>query len=95
LSYLGSNYALFVARLTGLVTATGGALLVKVFTAAGWVLLTWPNPAAAQRTLQFVDNLSREVLRQQLLALTSSATLDVASLAPGLYMLPCSATSAS
>jgi hypothetical protein len=86
----------FIAKLGGLVTATTAPTPAEVFTlapnpATTQVRLTWPAATAAPRTVQLLDGLGREVRRLGLPAHATSATLDVAGLAPGLYVLRCGA----
>jgi hypothetical protein len=84
----------FVARLTGLVTATHAAVPAEIFSlapnpATTQVRLNWREATAAPRPVQVLDALGREVRRQQLPARATAATLDVAGLTPGLYMVRC------
>lgn len=86
----------FVAHLTGLVTAARAATPAEVFTlspnpATALARLTWPEATAAPRPVHVLDNLGREVRRQTLPARATSAVLDVAGLAPGLYLVRCGA----
>lgn len=86
----------FVARLTCLVTATRTAAPGEIFSlapnpATALVRLTWPAATAAPRPVQVLDALGREVRRLQLPARATVATLDVAGLTPGLYMVRCGA----
>jgi hypothetical protein len=89
----------FVARLGGLPAAARAATPAEVFTlspnpATTQVRLTWPEASAALRPVQVLDGLGREVRRQELPARAQSAALDVASLAPGLYLVRCGAATA-
>ncbi|GAB2854179.1 hypothetical protein [Hymenobacter ruber] len=87
----------FVARLTGLATATRAATPAEVFTlspnpaspATAPVRLSWPEATAAPRPLLVLDNLARTVRRQELPARATTATLDVQGLPPGLYLVRC------
>ena len=51
--------------------------------------LSWAAASAATRPVQLFDALGREVRHQLLPARTRAATLDVAGLAPGLYVVRC------
>ena len=90
-----SNTMAYVARFASTALATHApAALAEAFTlapnpTAGLVHLSWPNASAAPRPVQLFDALGREVRRQQLPARTRAATLDVAGLAPGLYVVRC------
>ena len=89
----------FVARLTGLVTATRAATPAETFTlapnpATTQVQLRWPEAAAAPRPVQVLDRLGREVRRQALPARATATTLDVQGLAPGLYVVRCGVAAA-
>ncbi|MDO7845426.1 hypothetical protein Q5H92_03585 [Hymenobacter sp. M29] len=98
-----SNYSpiSFVARFSGLVTAARAAAPAEVFTlapnptghgpATAQVRLSWPEATTAPRPVLVLDNLGREVRRQELPARATSAALDVAGLAPGLYLVRCGA----
>jgi hypothetical protein len=86
----------FVAQLGPLnsVTAARTAAPAEIFTlapnpTAALVRLAWPEAATVSRPIQVLDALGREVRRQELPARTTEATLDVAGLAPGLYMVRC------
>lgn len=85
----------FAARLTGLVpTATRAATRAEIFTlapnpATARVRLTWPEASATARPVQVLDGLGREVRRLTLPARATSAALEVAGLAPGLYLVRC------
>lgn len=86
----------FVAQLAPLtnVTASRTATPAEIFTlspnpAAAAVRLTWPEASASARPVRVLDALGREVRRQELPARTNTATLDVAGLTPGLYMVRC------
>jgi hypothetical protein len=86
----------FVARLGGLPAAARAATPAEVFTlspnpATTQVRLTWPEASAAPRPVQVLDQLGREVLRQELPARATTAALEVAGLAPGLYLVRCGA----
>ncbi|MFC6222528.1 T9SS type A sorting domain-containing protein [Hymenobacter artigasi] len=88
----------FTARLanSALATNTHAATPAETFTlapnpAANAVRLTWPEASATARPVQVLDALGREVRRQELPARTAQAALDVAGLAPGLYMVRCGA----
>lgn len=92
-----SAYAMvFVARLGTTALAARTAAPTDLFTlapnpTASLVRLTWPEASPAARAVQVLDALGREVRRQELPARTGSSTLDVAGLAPGLYMVRCGA----
>ncbi|GAB3576007.1 T9SS type A sorting domain-containing protein [Hymenobacter daeguensis] len=92
-----SSYGMaFVARLSSQALAAHTAAPAEPFSlapnpATGTVHLTWPETSSAARPVQVFDALGREVRRQQLPARTTEATLDVAGLAPGLYMVRCGA----
>lgn len=91
-----SSSAFFVARFGGLVSASILPRLAERFAlapnpATASVRLTWPVAAAVPRPVQFLDNRGREVRRQVLPARATDALLDVAGLAPGLYLLRCGA----
>ena len=91
----------FVAYLAPLINATASrsATPAEIFTLApnpaghgpttSAVRLTWPEASATARPVQVLDALGREVRRQELPARTSTTTLDVAGLTPGLYMVRC------
>ena len=86
----------FVARLGGLPAAARAATPAEVFTmapnpATAHVRLSWPEAAATVRPVLVLDNLGREVRRQELPARATSASLDVAGLAPGCYLVRCGA----
>jgi hypothetical protein len=92
----GNHYAVYVARLTGLVTAARAAAPAELFIlspnpATTQVRLSWPEATAAPRPVQVLDNLGREVRRQELPARATTAALDVSGLAPGLYLVRCGA----
>ena len=57
--------------------------------AAATVRLTWPEANAAARPVRLLDALGREVRQQELPARATTATLDVAGLVPGLYLVRC------
>ena len=94
----------FVARLTGLATATRTAAPDEVFTlapnpaghgpATAHVRLSWPEAPATARPLLVLDNLGHTVRRQELPARATTATLDVLGLPPGLYLVRCGAATA-
>ncbi|MBJ6108896.1 T9SS type A sorting domain-containing protein [Hymenobacter sp. BT523] len=93
-TFTSTNGGFFVARLTGLVTATRATAPAEIFTlvpnpATAQVRLTWPEATAALRPVLVLDNLGREVRRQLLPAHATSAALDVTGLAPGLYLVRC------
>ncbi len=84
----------FVARLSGLVTAARAALPAELFTlapnpATKEVRLAWPEASATPRPVQVLDALGREVRRQELPARATTAALGVEGLAPGLYLVRC------
>ncbi|MBF9222566.1 hypothetical protein [Hymenobacter ruricola] len=96
LTHAGPYTTPFVARLAGLVTAARAATPAEVFTlspnpATANVRLTWPEAAATARPVLVLDNLGREVRRQELPARATAATLEVQGLAPGLYLVRCGA----
>ena len=84
----------FVARLVATPLATRAAAPAEAFSlapnpAAAAVRLTWPEASAAVRPVRLLDALGREVRQQELPARATSATLDVAGLMPGLYLVRC------
>ena len=86
----------YAARLTGLAiaTATRAAAPAEVFIlapnpATTQVRLAWPEASATARPMQVLDNLGREVRRQLLPARATTTALDLAGLAPGLYLIRC------
>jgi hypothetical protein len=86
----------YVARFTGLGLATAAPTPAARFAlapnpATGAVHLTWPAASPAARLVQLFDALGREVRRQVLPARAIAATLNVAGLAPGLYVVSCGA----
>jgi hypothetical protein len=86
----------FLARLSGLPTATTAPNPAEAFTlapnpAASQVRLRWPAATATPRPVVLLDGLGREVRRQLLPARVAEATLDVAGISPGLYTLRCGA----
>ncbi|MCI1188187.1 T9SS type A sorting domain-containing protein [Hymenobacter sp. DH14] len=86
----------FAARFAGTALATHAPAPAEVFAlapnpAAGLVRLSWPETSPAARPVQVLDALGREVRRQELPARTRAATLDLAGLAPGLYVVRCGA----
>lgn len=86
----------FVARLTGLALAARAALPAEFFTlspnpATAQVRLAWPEATPAPRSVRVLDQLGREVRRQALPTRATTATLEVAGLAPGLYVVRCGA----
>ncbi|MBF9141285.1 T9SS type A sorting domain-containing protein [Hymenobacter properus] len=94
-----SGYGMaYVARLSTdlLVThattpATGVAFALAPNPATGAVHLTWPEASEAARQVQLLDAVGREVRRQVLPAHVTTATLDVAGLTKGLYVVRCGA----
>jgi hypothetical protein len=104
LSGSSTSTSAFVARLTGLATATRTAAPAEIFAlapnptghgpATAQVHLQWPEATTAPRVLLLLDNLGREVRRQQLPARATTATLAVQGLTPGLYLVRCGAATA-
>jgi hypothetical protein len=91
-----STQTAFVARLSATSLASSRAKAAEVFTMApnpstALVRLTWPESMATARAVQVLDGLGREVRRQVLPARATQATLDVAGLTPGLYVVRCGA----
>jgi hypothetical protein len=85
----------FIAGLAGGVlsnaqAATAAALTLAPNPATATTLLTLPT-AAAPRQVQVLDALGRAVRSQLVAAHATSATLDVAGLKPGLYLVSCEA----
>lgn len=95
-----SSYGMaFVARLAPTITATRAATLAETFTlapnpAGAAVRLTWPETSTVSRTIQVFDAMGREAHSQELPARASTAMLDAAGLAPGLYMVRCAGAAA-
>ena len=87
----------FVAKFgVPLVTATAAPASATVFTlapnpTAGPVRLTWPETSTVPRSVSVLDALGRPVRQQVLRAHTTSTTLDVVGLRPGLYLVRCGA----
>ncbi|WP_100338020.1 T9SS type A sorting domain-containing protein [Hymenobacter chitinivorans] len=95
---VGSSNSFYglVAQFNGVVSATKATAPAEVFTlvpnpAITQARLIWPQATAAPRSVQLLDGLGREVRRQLLPARATTATLDVAGLAPGLYLVRCGA----
>lgn len=94
----GMAFVAYLAPLTN-ATASRTATPAELFTLApnpaghgpttSAVRLTWPEASATARPVQVLDALGREVRRQVLPARTSTTTLDIAGLTPGLYMVRC------
>ena len=90
-----TNYPMaFVARFGNTVLATHAAAPATDFTLApnpttSLVRLTWAETIPTSRPVQLFDVLGREVRCQQLPARATAATLDVAGLAPGFYLVRC------
>lgn len=85
-----------VGQLGGLVMTNRAPAPAEVFSlvpnpATTQTRLTWPAATAAQRPVQVLDGLGREVRRQVLPAHATTATLDVAGLPAGLYLVRCGA----
>ncbi|RZK44298.1 MAG: T9SS type A sorting domain-containing protein, partial [Hymenobacter sp.] len=83
----------FVAQLSGTALPTQPSAAPSSFAllpnpAHAQVYLTWPGSAAVG-SVQLIDALGREVCRQLVPASASNATLEVAGLAPGLYIVRC------
>lgn len=92
LSGTTSHAMAYVARFASTALATRAPAPAEVFTlapnpTAGLVHLSWSDASAAPRPVQLFDALGREVRRQQVPARTRATTLDVAGLAPGLYVV--------
>ena len=86
----------YVAHLAGLGLATAAPTPAARFAlapnpATGTVRLTWPEASNSARPVKLLDALGREVRRQVLPARATAATLDVAGLTPGLYVVRCGA----
>jgi hypothetical protein len=91
----------YVARLSGLATATRAATPAEIFTLApnptghgpaiAQVRLSWPEASASPRPVQVLDGLGRPVRRLELPARATATALDVQGLAPGLYVVRCGA----
>ena len=91
-----TNYPMaFVARFGNTtVLATHAAAPATDFTLApnpttSLVRLTWAETIPTSRPVQLFDALGRELRRQQLPARATAATLDVAGLTPGFYLVRC------
>ena len=87
----------FVARLVATPLATRAAAPTEAFSlapnpTAAAVRLTWPEASAAARPVRLLDALGREMRQQELPARATGATLDVAGLVPGLYLVRCGGT---
>jgi hypothetical protein len=84
----------FVARLAATALAAHAPTSAEIFTLSpnpttSLVRVTWPETSATARPVQVFDALGRQVRRQELPARTKSTALDVAGLAPGMYVVRC------